>query len=232
MRGEDLTEQPSDEAAVIAATHQEVKYLTSFIDGEIQVPEVRHHLHESWGLCARHAWIESVAECELRARPFGTSILYRDLTSRAADSLARRPVPVVTRLRRLRSHATCLTCDYLDIAKMTDHSLDAQVARVNARRRFTQLLRQSEHEWRAASCPACLGGHGPLCRPHLLAGGAEPGLEVPNALEELAQRLAVFVRSMTWLGPMATPTVKSSWIEAIGWFAGWDFPDTVAKRAF
>ena len=46
------------------ATPSEVRGLRSFIDGMIMIPDVRRHLHKSWGLCPRHAWLEAVVESE------------------------------------------------------------------------------------------------------------------------------------------------------------------------
>lgn len=210
--------------AALDAGHQEIKELLSFLGGSIQVPEVRHHLWRGWGFCPRHAWISAVVECELRARPFGTTILYADLVARAACLLGAAYLPRAVRVRRLRARADCFTCQYLRIAPVPDPRSRDRTSRVNRREAVRRLLRDSRSEWEPRSCPECLGGDGPTCRLHLLGGTAASLPGVAAALDELAGRLQVLTGSMTWKGPIAPPADRASWIEALGWFAGWSYP--------
>jgi hypothetical protein len=235
----------------------EVTELRSFVDGMIMVPDVRAHLHKSWGFCPRHTWLEAVVECELRVRPHGTSLLYEDLTTRAAAQLSsggRRNLG----LRRLRSRASCYTCDYLQLTHrhLPDGVTDGVVApgtaaaggrapnasatrreatrpattiagateRVNRRRRMRTLVAGTRSEWEPRSCPLCLGGDGPVCRPHLFEGADAPLEPIGVALGDLAERLARYAASMAWGGRVPTPNERASWVEALGWFAGWDYP--------
>lgn len=219
-----LSAPPGLDRPILAASHQEVKELLGFLGGSIQVPEVRHHLWRSWGFCPRHTWICAVVECELRARPFGTTILYEDLVTRAACLLGASYLPRAVRLRLLRARADCYTCTYARIAHTADPRYAREVARVNRRAAFCRSVREARPEWAARSCPDCLGGDGPVCRVHLSATSAAALGEVAVALDDLAGRLHTLARSMTWQGPAATPADRASWIEALGWFAGWAYP--------
>ncbi|MHB1854642.1 MAG: hypothetical protein ACYCS2_06255 [Acidimicrobiales bacterium] len=217
-------DQGSDLPIVLDATTAEIKQLTSFLDGSIQVPEIRRHLWRSWGLCPRHSWMAAVVECELRWRPFGTSILYQDLTSRAGELLGNHLRSRAGRVRHLKARAACYTCDYVAICGgLTDPRAEAQRARANRRERFNAAALQSRSEWLPRSCPACLGGRGPTCRLHLLGDHESDPAPVAAALGELAARIEIYSRSLTWKGPIASPADESSWIEALGWFSGWAF---------
>ena len=52
-----------------------------------------------------------------------------------------------------------------------------------------------------------------------------------DELTALADRLDRFVQSMTYRGEPATPDERASWVEALGWFAGWSCPARGAPRA-
>ncbi len=205
------------------ATSAEVKQLWWFLDGAIQEPHVRQQLWRSWGLCSRHAWLHAVVETELRNQPFSTTILYEDLVSRAAATLEHSVGPAWARIRRLRSRGKCLTCSDLTLAGPPDPSFESRTWRVNRRARIGRLLGGAVTEWVLRSCPECLGGVGPLCRLHLLAGAPAEPRPVADALVELDARLRHFIKSMTWDGPTAGPEHHSSWIEALGWCGGWAY---------
>lgn len=212
---------PGTSPPSLDANTGEIKELLSFLDGSIQVPEVRHHLWRSWGLCPRHSWLSAVVEYELRYRPFGTAILYADLTSRAATVLSNPLRPRAVRVRQLRSRGACYTCDYLSIYRdRSEPRLEAQRDRANDRERFSGAVADSRAEWLPRSCPDCTGGGGPVCRMHLLEGSQPPLGPTAEALNDLAGRLERYFRSLTWQGPAASPADQSSWIEALGWFSG------------
>ncbi len=191
------------------------------------IPDVRRHLHKSWGLCPRHAWLEAVVESELRTRPHGTALLYDDLLGRALTQLT-SGLARTSSLRRLRAHASCYTCDYLLHAPTdppdTATTNSGPTARVNRRHTVRALVVTSRPEWEPTSCPVCLGGNGPICRPHLLEGIDAPLEPIGAALRDVSARLALYVRSMAWGGPIPSAAERASWVEALGWFAGWAYP--------
>lgn len=202
---------------------QEVKQLWWFRDGSIMSVAIRDRLWEARGLCYRHAWGYAILEIEMMAgRAFSTAILYADFTDRAAKMLAggkrgfgRRP--------KLDASGPCMTCDHLKVT--ADKSLTGaewpRGAEIVNRGESTRLLvGWCESTWRAASCPQCMGGNGPTCRPHLIAGApASPGMA--DTLAGMASRLEPLVRSMTVDRTDIGDSERSSWIEAIGWFTGW-----------
>jgi len=215
------------------ATVAETRYFWSwFIFGSIMAIETRRHLWQSWGFCPRHAWLHAVVECEIwGGRPFATSILYQDLIERAARVVDTGRVCGILAARRLRPQATCLVCDYLAIAKdvSADESNTRRCARVNLRSRVMVLIAQSEPSWRLNSCDLCGGAGKVVCRLHLLAGDGRLDRALAAYLCDLERRLGLLIRSMTWRGPQATPEIQASWVEALGWFAGWSFPLAVVS---
>ncbi|MCA1845641.1 MAG: hypothetical protein LC792_21090 [Actinobacteria bacterium] len=204
----------------------EIRQLHSFLDGSIMSSLVRHHLWRSWGFCPRHTWAFGACDVDIRStQPFSVGILYEDLTGRAAQLLgARRPAGWL--LRRLRSQGSCYTCDYLQIARgisFENYVIDLH-ARANRRQRTVRQLAESRPIWEPRTCPVCFGGTGPPCRPHLLAGKAHPDRAVADYLAALTGRVRAMTKSFTWRGPKATPEERAAWVEALGWFGGWEYP--------
>jgi len=204
----------------------EIRQIHSFLDGSIMSSFVRHHLWRSWGLCPRHTWAFGQCDIEIRStQPFSVGILYEDLTDRAARLLgSRRPAGWL--LRQLQSHDACFTCDYLKIAGSVSFEpyVIALHARANRRERTLRQLAESRPVWEERTCPVCFGGAGPPCRPHLLAGVAQPDRAVAVYLVNLTRRLEAMTKSFTWRGPTATAEERAAWVEALGWFGGWDYP--------
>jgi hypothetical protein len=204
----------------------EIRQMHSFLDGSIMNPLVRHHLWRSWGFCPRHTWAFGSCDIEIRStKPFSVGILYEDITGRAAQMLASRR-PTGWLLRQLRSQDTCFSCDYLEIARGT--SFESYVVslhnRANRRERTLRQLAESRPVWETRTCPVCFGGDGPPCRPHLLAGAAHPDRAVADYLRDLTRRVETMTKSFTWRGPVATPEEQASWVEALAWFGGWEYP--------
>ncbi|MCC9069943.1 hypothetical protein [Arthrobacter cryoconiti] len=101
---------------------------------------------------------------------------------------------------------------------------------------------ETADEWGSRACPACtakdpqtvkdlsngeVGGRSLLCRHHLLAAGTmnlELRCLVVQRLVEIRRRLLRLIDSMTDTGAPATAADNASWIEALGWFAGWSLP--------
>jgi hypothetical protein len=224
---------PGGDVGPLDFTPAEVKQLWWFLDGAIMNVETRHHLWRSWGLCPRHAWGYAVSEVELRGGlPFSTAILYEDLTRRAAELAGRRLLPWARVRSQLESHDSCFTCDF--VAGRAGGQLETDearweetAARMNQRRRTVPLVGASSDLWCSHACRLCLGGDGPVCRRHLLEGVAPPGA-LDDELENLAARLRTFVRSLTVRGAVAGAREQTSWIEALGWFGGWDYARKLA----
>ncbi len=211
-------------------TTEEVKHLWAFQDGSIMNPDVRHHLRNSWGFCSRHAWAAAVTEPALRRDLHGTVVLYEDLTGRAVAAVRRPAVRDSTIAHRLQARADCFTCDFVRLAtdRRPEPRLIAARDQVNRRERFTELLMRDESVWSARTCPACLGGEGLTCRPHIIAGAKAPK-RLAEGLADLQARLEVLSSSMRWRGPTPNAEERSAWVEALGWFAGWHYPAAIAR---
>ena len=93
---------------------QEARELWSFLDGSIMNVDTRHHLWKAWGLCPRHNWSYATMEIEQRGGlPFSTTILFEDLTGRAARLLQRTALlPWALVVGRLDAKASCYSCDH------------------------------------------------------------------------------------------------------------------------
>jgi hypothetical protein len=183
--------------------------------------------------------------------PFDVSVLYEDLAHGLAARLARprgwgrRPDAVLTPSR------PCLLCSQLaspppegfaiGYANSSSAALAAEANPLRHTRRWCSL---TADVWSPRACGECLGrpapavteahdGGGP-CRLHLAsalrAGTADDGDLAAAAvrLAGVADRLAVFADSVTMSGPSADASDEVSWIEALGFFAGWRFPAFLA----
>ncbi len=234
VQGEEVAPWWPADPGDLDVTLAEVKQMWWFLDGSIMAVHVRHHLWRSWGFCPRHTWLQAVADCELRWRPMSTAVLYEDLTGRAAHTLCGPGRVTPRRVRRLRPKESCFPCDYVLATRSDgDGRFGDSRQRVNRRQRTVDRLLETRDGWERRSCPVCLGGDGPVCRPHLLRG-VDPGEDLPDVLAELAGRLRYLVKSMTWKGPTPKPETEAALVESLGWFAGWGFPvaaiDAAHKR--
>lgn len=227
---------------------QEVEELWSFLHGDVMVSGIRRHLRAALGLCPRHTWAYAVVEIELWQvgagrrgghQPFEVCVLYEDLLDTVISRLAR------ARLRwradgdhLLSSRASCRICDALvgagdppprhlgyggfDTASLTEEA--------NQLRFTAGWCRETEALWRPRVCPACLGQAPDAevsCRLHLLEVGHLPASTRVAAAERLIDvrhRVGALSASMTATAPPAPPEADASWIEALGWFAGWSLP--------
>ena len=204
----------------------EVKQLWSDLSGtSVMNAAVRRRMVRTWGPCPRHAWAQAVVEIELRGGvPFTVTILYADLTGRAAATLPDPAAPPDVVRRVLAPRDICVTCDYCLFAN-TDPMFEERTKRANDRYRTRTLLAASRREWQQRVCPSCLaGGTGMPCRPHLVSGEVQIPAVLPAYLEALGTRLQAYQKSMTWHGPAASAAARASWIEALGFFAGWHVP--------
>jgi hypothetical protein len=224
---------PAAETGSLDFTSMEVRQLWSFLDGAIMALDTRQHLWRSWGLCPRHAWGSAVVEIEVHGgTPLSTAILYEDLCRRAARLLGRRLAPTALVRSQLRSHASCFTCDYLsmldgDRRAETPESDRAMMRRVNERSRTSAIFEKLGDLPVESACPRCLGGSGPICRPHLLDRD-DRHEELAEELAALARRLRTLIDSMTTKRAKIGALEEVSWIEALGWFGGWDYAQKLA----
>jgi hypothetical protein len=211
----------------------EVERLWWFVDGSATSQDTRRRLRRGWGFCPRHAWAHAVVECELRGQPLSTAVLYQDLAARAARALG-WPGPAALAVRRFRRRAACPICDHLTLPTAGHDSLVVERWRCVNRLAHTRVrLAAACATWLSRSCPACAGGGGPTCRPHLLAEPAT--MPARRALAEplaaLSRRLDLLVTSMGRSERAAAPEVEAAWVEALGWFAGWGFPVRLSVQA-
>lgn len=207
------------------ATPAEVEHLLELMGGELDLVLLRGRIWASWGFCPRHDWLNAVVECELHGQPLSTAVLCEELIGRAAAQLALKWASRRTRTVGLRSSAGCLACDEVEHGATSRRASRRVVERVNARLVTVGLLTASREAWAPRSCPLCLGGNGPMCRPHMLT--APKGLDLGAVADELVQigvRLRSLVRSMSWHGGEADAASSASWVEAVGWLDGWSYP--------
>jgi hypothetical protein len=186
-------------------------------------------------------------------QPFDVCVLYEDLCRTLSDRLGRprgwgrRAEAALVPSRR------CYLCAQLAGAPREGFALGyansnsaALAAEANLLRHTRRWCAATAEEWLPSACPACLGGavpgadggDVPLCRFHLAeavgAGVADEAAtaarlaEARERLASIAQRLAALARSMTAAGAPADAPTEASWIEALGFFGGWQFPAYLA----
>lgn len=200
----------------------EVRQLWWFLDGAIMHADTRIELRRAWGFCARHAWALALVESELRGGVlFATSVLYADLAAGAAHECAGTHLRSLT--HRLAGDGRCLTCHHAAQSSDEPPEWQARAGTVNGRARFSALLRESWAETVERSCPACCGGAGLVCRPHLLDGVAAPD-DLAARLRRLAIAIHAYEKSLTADGRPVDRRGRAAWLETLGWFAGWSFP--------
>lgn len=235
-----------------ALSSEEVRVLWDFVHGDIMSGPTRARLREYWGMCARHAWAYAVVEIELWEagagargghQPFDLTILYTDLLHTMVDRLrsARRH----RRAAVLEQHGGCVICaDVRGGAPpgilVTHAGLDLAQLTVEANRmRFTEeWLLETQPQWAGVVCPDCAAAVGvstaglSRCRAHLLAAGTftdEGWEQARTMLAELVVQVQALTDSMTQSGIAATDEVNASWVKAVSWFIGWDFPLTLTR---
>jgi hypothetical protein len=202
-------------------TLAEVSQLWWFADGAIMAPDTRAHLHRSWGLCPRHAWLYFRVETALRVHPLGCAVLTADLVRRAAAVLSGHG-PLSRRLRRLQTRDSCFTCDHGDHGSPRFAN---DLARVNSSDAAARWCAPCRSVWQSRMCPGCVpspdSATGIACRAHLPADGVASEALPDRYLTDLAVRLDRCVRSMTVDGPARTSDTDAALVEGIGWVAGW-----------
>lgn len=241
-------------AAPLQLSVEEVRQLWSFIHGDIMDGSMRKLLRASLGLCPRHSWAYAVVEVELwqagaglRAghQPFDVSILYEDLLEHVADGLARKasllnrdPDRVLLPVGPCRICADMASPDLPGLRMgYANSNTEALTAEANGLVHTKAWCRETFKVWRARACPDCRlgrsrssgGGGDPvlLCRFHLAARrplAAPLRHAVASRLLGIRERLRRLTDSMTDHGAPASLEDNASWVEALGFFAGWGLP--------
>jgi hypothetical protein len=188
-------------------------------------------------------------------QPFDVSVLYEDLLGRVAAGLA-RPATVLHRHPEsvLVPQGSCPICAELVPAEVSGPRLGyaasnsaALTVEANTLEFTARWCVESVGEWGGRVCPDCRtmagdamdrerepGDDAWLCRVHLLARGLPPEGLLPRVVEHLVDvrdRLQRLNMSMTVGGAPAVPADDASWIEALGFFAGWALPLYLADRS-
>lgn len=239
-----ITEQPLSVA--------EVGDLWSFVHGDIMIGGIRQQLRDSLGLCPRHTWGYAAVEIELWQygagnrhghQPFDVGVLYSDLVSDVATELA-RAVGHARRVKHaLTPRALCRVCRDAGIGEDRPPGLgyagsnsEALAEEANTLRYTTDWCRQTLPMWADHVCPQCSGEESDaayLCRRHIAGREAIPEdtAALVRRLHTLESHLRHLVSSMTEDGEPASGEDDASWIETLGWFAGWDVPLALAARS-
>ena len=237
---------------------EEVRQLWSFIHGDIMDGSMRRLLRASLGLCPRHSWAYAVVEIELWQagagargghQPFDVTVLYEDLLEHVADGLDRKG----SLLHRhpddvLLPAGTCRICQDMASPSLTglrmgyaNSNTEALTIEANGLAHTTAWCRETTQLWRVRVCPACdpdtpEGAGDPvlLCRFHLVSRRPLPEPlrhGVASRLREIRGRMRRLTESMTDYGAPVGDEENASWIEAVGFFAGWGPPLYLAATA-
>jgi hypothetical protein len=190
-------------------------------------------------------------------QPFDVCVLYEDLLRTVAAALSGRHVRWHRLDQHLRSQASCRICDYLPTGAQPEQphaggyagvDLAAVTVEANALAFTTSWCQETQPVWGLRVCPACRHEHAgaaaaepvgrghvtpaQLCRRHLLVRAHVTPLEgraVSQRLLDVQQRVVMLLQSMSAGAALPPPAVEASWIEALGWFAGWDLPLALAS---
>lgn len=230
---------------------EEVRQLWSFIHGDIMDGNMRRLLRASLGLCPRHTWAYAVVEVELWQagagvrgghQPFDVTVLYEDLLEHVAHGLNQKS----SLLHRhpdevLLPVGPCRICQDMASPSLPglrmgygNSNTEALTVEANGLAHMTAWCRETQPIWRNRVCPACdpdtpAGAGDPrlLCRCHLTARRPLPEplrQAVASRLREIRGRMRPLTESMTDYGAPVGHEENASWIEAVGFFAGWGLP--------
>jgi hypothetical protein len=236
---------------------EEVRQLWSFIHGDIMDGSTRRLLRASLGLCPRHTWAYAAVEIELWQagagvrgghQPFDVTVLYEDLLEYVADGLDQKS----SLLHRhpdevLLPAGPCRICEDMaspDVPGLrmgyANSNTEALTVEANGLAHTTAWCRETLPLWRDRVCPGCdpytpegPGHPGLLCRFHLAARrplSEQLRYAVASRLREVRSRMRRLTESMTDCGAPVGAEENTSWIEAIGFFAGWGLPLYLATQ--
>jgi hypothetical protein len=230
---------------------EEVRQLWSFIHGDIMDGSMRRLLRASLGLCPRHTWAYAVVEIELWQagagvrgghQPFDVTVLYEDLLEHVAAGLDRKG----SLLHRhpdevLLPVGPCRICEDMASPSLpglrmgyANSNTEALTVEANGLAHTTAWCRETIPLWQDRVCPDCdpdtpegAGDPELLCRFHLTARRPLPEplrYSVASRLREIRGRMRHLTESMTDYGAPVGHEENASWIEAVGFFAGWGLP--------
>jgi hypothetical protein len=242
----------------LALSVEEVRQLWSFIHGDIMDGSMRRLLRASLGFCPRHTWAYAVVEIELWQagagargghQPFDVTVLYEDLLDHVADGIDRK----TSLLQRhpddvLLPVGPCRICEDMaspDLPGLrmgyANSNTEALTVEANGLAHTTAWCRETLPLWRDRACPDCepgtaegAGNPALLCRFHLAARRPLPEQlrhAVASRLREIRGRMRHLTQSMTDYGAPVGSEENTSWIEALGFFAGWALPLYLAADA-
>lgn len=180
-------------------------------------------------------------------QPFDVCVLYTNLLVHVVDLLRRRRSDRVPLTRTLRRRGTCWICDQVGAVaegrpvRRSFAGADATSLAIEASELvFTkEWLQETREVWLPRSCPDCRAAtldagdrenlpaeSGIRCLTHLtqFAADAQPVTRLTDYLDDLSRRLHVLGESMRQGAEPPTVEQDASWIETLGWFAGWDLP--------
>lgn len=236
---------------------EEVRQLWSFIHGDIMDGSMRRLLRASLGLCPRHTWAYAVVEVELWQagagvrgghQPFDVTVLYEDLLEHVAHGLNQKS----SLLHRhpdevLLPVGPCRICQDMASPSLTglrmgyaNSNTEALTVEANGLAHMTAWCRETQPIWRNRVCPSCdpgtpgeSGDPVLLCRYHLAERRPLPEQlrhAVASRLREVRGRMRLLTDSMTDHGAPVGAEENTSWIEAVGFFAGWGLPLYLAEE--
>lgn len=227
---------------------EEVRQLWSFVHGDIMDGNMRQILRASLGLCPRHTWAYAVVEIELWPagagvrgghQPFDVTVLYEDLLGHVADGLDRKSSVLHRHPDEVLLQAgPCRICEEMASPALpglrmgyANSNTEALTVEANGLAHTTAWCRETLLLWRDRVCPDCdpdrpEGAGDPvlLCRFHLASRRPLPEPlrhSVASRLREVRGRMRHLTESMTDHGAPAGGEDNASWIEAVGFFAGW-----------
>ena len=230
----------------LPATLAETTQLWWFADGAIMDPGTREHLHRSWGLCPRHAWMYFRIENEVKYQPLGCAVLLEDLVSRAARLLRSRHTRRHT-LSSLQASDSCFTCDYVEGGTIGKPPICGPSRCPGRGAAQPSLVLPVTGGMATTHLPECTPTVHPqrttagVCRLHLAGeltsdapandsskftytpadAGHRGTAPVAAYLSTLTTRLTTCRKSMTADGPPHTPDSDAALVEALGWCSGW-----------
>lgn len=189
-------------------------------------------------------------------QPFDVCVLYGDLLDHVVARLRRRRSTVASLPRTLERRGACWICRQLSgqdgkPVRRSFAGADATVLadEANQMRYTTAWCVQTREVWEGRVCPSCRSGSdltdregtkGPgsgavNCLGHLVSmqfpAAAGTLAELVDYLESTAARLDALGRTMRQGAAPPTPNEDGSWIETLGWFAGWDVPLSLIARS-
>lgn len=182
-------------------------------------------------------------------QPFDVAVLYEDLCDHVAARLDHPGLLHHDRRHILLPTTSCYICQHLPAAPEREPGTSqASVGyggvsavtltdEVHALTHTRERCRNTESHWLVTACPVCVEAVGTtddgrsreaamVCRLHLQAAPLEaaPARQVADGLRRTAERLRGLTRSLSAGGQAPTPEQEASWVEALGWFAGWAVP--------